>query len=79
MELSGGDAILHKTHKYPSRHPPSHLAAGLLGPQVWGCGQTEDSLPSWLELALAMQGEEPWWLLRGRVTENVTENSQGEP
>ena len=35
--------------------PSSYLTASLLGPQVWGCGQTEESLPSWLELALAMQ------------------------
>lgn len=35
--------------------PSSSLAASLLGPQAWGCGQTEESLPSWLESALAMQ------------------------
>ena len=35
--------------------PSSSLAASLLGPQVWGCGHTEESLPSCLELVLAMQ------------------------
>lgn len=39
--------------------PSSYLAAGWLGPQVWGCGQTEQSLPSCLELAPAIQ--QLWW------------------
>lgn len=35
--------------------PFSYPEAGLLGPQVWGCGQAEETLPSWLELALDVQ------------------------
>lgn len=42
--------------------PSSYLEAGLLGPWVWGCGQAEETLPSWLELALDMQQ-----LFRGRA------------
>lgn len=72
---------LHNLHQYPSR-PSSCFTARLQAPRVWGCAQIEESEPSWVALAPATQQlcwEELCWLPWGRVTEKVTENSQGEP